>query len=68
MTKDVGGLNWKGLFSRHREPKAAVDAIRQRHEAIEALWTNDSSSSSSRSSSSSSSSREGGADSAFVSS
>jgi len=61
MTKDVGGLNWKGLFSRHREPKAAVDAIRQRHEAIEALWTNDSSRSSS-------SSREGGADSAFVSS
>ena len=59
MTKDVGGLNWKGLFSRHREPKAAVAAIRQRYEAIEALWTNDSSSNSSR---------QGAAELAFVSS
>ena len=40
MTKDVGGLNWKGLFSRGREPKAAAAAIRERYLEIDKRWAN----------------------------
>ena len=40
MTKDVGGLNWKGLFSRGREPKAAAAAIRERYLEIGKRWAN----------------------------
>jgi beta-glucuronidase len=40
MTKDVGGLNWKGLLSRDREPKAAFAAIRERYMSIDERWNN----------------------------
>ena len=40
MTKDVGGLNWKGLYSRERQPKAAAAGIRARYTQIELRVTN----------------------------
>ena len=39
MTKDVFGLNYKGLYSRERQPKGSAALIRARYWAIEANVT-----------------------------